>query len=139
MVTLAPIFDVVADHDDADLGDFLADRAFLHVSESVAADDGAVVNNDATADAGVFPDGNVRIQLAVIADDRAVANITMAEKYTAIADGCARLDDAIRSQANILAKLGVRGHDGSGMNAWRERIGGGANHWRRPQKPCPRS
>jgi len=98
--------------------------------EAVASDDSPIVNNDTAADTGVFPDRNLRIQFAVIADDRAMANVTMAAKHTAIADGDTRLNDAIRPQVNVLAELGVSGHDGGGMKGRRERN-------RRRRKPLP--
>ena len=60
---------VIADHHAAYLGNLMMDAAFGNKAEAVAPDHGTCVDDDAVSDGNAFPDGDIRVYNAVIAQD----------------------------------------------------------------------
>ena len=66
--------DIIFDDHRPDLGDLMMAALMLEIAEAVAADDCPGMDDDPVADRHTFTNCHIRIQQAVLADDRAFAD-----------------------------------------------------------------
>ncbi len=125
-------FDIVADDGGTGLADFVpAPVGFAGESEAVTADDDAILQQDAMADAAIFADTGVGVGEKIVADARAAINRNEAVQDSVIANGDIFIHEAVgadmRSRADSWPSLRSQLWDGcSERNAAR----GGRVRWR---------
>jgi len=111
-------FDVIFEHRGAGLRHFVPGAVFLFgEAEAVAADDGAILQDDAMAEAAVFADDGMRVSEEAVADFCAAVN-----RDETVQDGVAAnlhvfVDVAIRADVGAFADVRGLGDDGGGVDA----------------------
>ena len=111
-------FDVVFEDGGAGLRHFVPGAVFLFgVAEAVGADDGAVLQDDAIADAAVFADDGVGMGEEIVADFGALVDGDEAVEDGVVADLDVFIDEAVGADVGAFGDAGGAGDDGGFVHA----------------------
>ena len=91
----------------------------LGEAEAIAADDGAVLQDHAMADAAEFAHHGVRVGQKIVADLRAFVDHGVRMQHGIAADRDTLAYHRERTDGSVLADAGAGGHCGQGMDAGR--------------------
>ena len=113
-------FDVVADDGDARLTHLVPVAAgFARKTETVAADDDAVLQQHAMAEAAVFADAGVGVGEEIVADARAAINRDETVQDRMVPDFDVLVHETVRADVRTYSDFGRAGDDRRGMHARR--------------------
>src|SRR5260370_39984604 len=109
--------DIVLDDRDAGLHDLVMRTiGALGEAETVATDDGAVLQDNAVADAAKFAHHGVRVGKEIVANLGALVDHGVRMYHLIAADRGPLADYRERAYGRVLANLGANGHGGEGMD-----------------------
>jgi len=113
-------FDVVFENSRAGLDDFVPGAVFAFgEAEAVGSDDGAVLENDAIANAAKFADDAVRVREEIVADLRAAIDRDGTVQDGVFADHDIFVDETVGTDVGVRSDFRGGGDDGGGMDAGR--------------------
>src|SRR5580658_5123823 len=112
-------FDIVLKHGGAGLLHLVPGAVFLlGEAETVAADNGAVLQDDAVSDAAEFADHGMGVREEVIANACALVNGDEAVQNRVAADVGIFSDQAVRSNVGTCADFGRLRDESGGVESW---------------------
>ncbi len=113
-------FHVVFEDGGAGLDNFVPGAVFaFREAEAVGSDDGAVLENDAIADAAKFADDGVRMREEIVADADAAIEGDGTVEHGVLADDDVFINETVRADVSVGADFCGSGDDRSGMHARR--------------------